>query len=457
MDAVGDATTRRFATNTFEKGDHDRLRSIYGSDPVRDAATGGQRYTGTFGGAADGALPSEVGNRNDLVEIATRFGRTRFYYESFAESVEDEGDVPSVGRGGLWATLERRMHAGELWVRLFGRWAERGIPDPSRREAWATYVERDLIPLVNDAVLLWSAQMAAIRANRVSQTLREESDRSPMTADESFAQRIGMPALLFLTERGLLTAEEAQRVLLVSVDGNATKRERTWVVDDVLVPALVRQVHRFKPEVRKLDSAEILPMAISFWLYATTSPDRRDILLASPAISDDDKARLRNGDFRVTLPPAFGFDVLNAPRRMEAQVTLRTGSEPFAHNGAWDAATQSVAFETTYSEASRRTTLYPPVFFAAWSEPDAASQEAVFGETVLAGDALAAYAVWQCSVPKALAVQWNAALDRLEAGQAGALEEVHDLARRLDADHPLPAPLMEWLEGEIAPRTASSH
>src|SRR5262249_51160862 len=82
--------------------------------------------------------------------------------------------------------------------------------------------------------------------------------------------------------------------------------ERTWAVEQVLMPALLRQVHRFRPNVKALTGSELFSIGFSFWLYATSSSDRTDILLASPAISEEDKAKLRAGKNSVTLPPPSG-------------------------------------------------------------------------------------------------------------------------------------------------------
>jgi hypothetical protein len=443
MDASGGSTTRSFASNALARDDRERLRSVYDADPERDADTGGERFTAAF----DSSLPREVGNRNGLVEVSTRFGRTRFYWESFGDAADDGAVATPTAEDerGLWASLEERMHGGELWVRLFGRWAERGITDPSRREEWAAYVDRDLVPLVNDAALLWSVQLAIVRANRVAQEVRKNDDHRPMTDDERFAQRVGMSSLLFLAERGLLSVEEAHRVFLVSVDGNPSKSERTWIVDTVLLPALVRQVQRFRPDVKKLDSAALVPMALSFWLYATTSPDRREILLASPAISEADKERIRNGDMNITLPPAFGFDPMRSAKKVETDVVLKTGTEPFATNGDWDAEAKTVRFRTSVVEPSRRMALYAPTFYAAWSEPDAASQNEVFGEVLLADDDLAAYAIWAEAMPTADMVRWNAALDRLEAGEPGAMDALRSLSATFEAKNAVPRRLAAWL------------
>ncbi|MDZ4830134.1 MAG: hypothetical protein SGJ09_08060 [Phycisphaerae bacterium] len=427
MIAEGGTASRTFASNALAADDVQRLREVYAAEPQADADIGGTSFSGSFGGQ----LPSEMGNRNGLVEVSTQLGTTHFYYEAFADG------------GSLWADFERRMQAGELWVRLFGRWAERQIEDPSKREEWRTYVDRDLVPLVNDAVLLWSAQLASVRFARVAQTLRDSADSSPITDDERFAQKAGMPLLLLFAERGLLTADEAHRLFLVSVDGNPSKAERTWIVDEILLPAMLREVRRFRPNAKAIDSAELVPMALSFWLYATTSSDRRDVLLASPAISEEDKSRLRAGRGSVELPIPFGIDPTRAAKKTDADVRLRTGVRPFAHNGQWDEVTKTVRFTSSFNERSRRTTLYPSVYFAAWSEPDEPAQRRIFGEVVLDSDQLTAYCLWREALPTALAKRWESALDELE--RTGVPTAVAALEAELRSTRPLPEQLRAWL------------
>ncbi|MFO0828661.1 MAG: hypothetical protein U0572_11005 [Phycisphaerales bacterium] len=436
MDATGEGATRSFASNALGASDVDRLRGVYASEPEVDREVGGTRFTAAFGHD----LPSELGNRNGLVELRSRLGSTHFYFESFGFA------------GSLWAQLEARMHAGELWIRLFARWAERQIEDPSKREEWKAYVERELIPLLDDAMLLWSTQSATVRSARVGLDVRDDNDLSPITDDERFAQRVGMPLLLMLAERNFLTTEDAQRVLLLSVDGNATKSERSWVVDHVLVPAMLRQVHRFRPNVKSFEATELVPMALSFWLYATSSPDRRDILLASPAISDADKARIRAGDLRIALPPPFGIDPMSKPKRTEADVHLRTGMRPFAHNGKWDEASREVRFTSSFTEASRRSTLFPPIYYAAWSEPDEATQERLFGGVILFGSDLAAYCMWRETLPPELGLRWESALDELE--RTGTTSSLVAFEREIGDVRPMPAVLTDWLRERTSPRVA---
>lgn len=438
MDATAGSTVRSFASNTLDRNDVERLKGIYASDPLRDRSLGGTRFTAAF----DATLPSELGNRNGLITLPTRLGSARFYYEAFADA------------GPLWIDLRSRMAAGELWVRLFGRWAERSIEDPSRKEALRAYVDRELVPLVCDAVLLWSVQASTVRFSRVDQVLRDPADPSPANEDERFVQRVGMPLLMLLTERGVFTADESQRLLLLGVDGRLSEAEREDAVETIFKPAFLRQARRFRPQMQTFDSGALVAMALSFSLYATTSSDRNEVLLASAAIPDEDKEAIRAGrGGGVRLPPPFGFDPIRSGEPLKAEVRLKTGRrEPFSHNGRWDPERGEVRFTAEFSPPERRVTLFPPVFHASWSEPDGAEQRRLFGRTILEDEDLAGYAVWVETLPDPLRRRWESALDRLAS--TGEIDQLEIIRRETEATRPMPRRLSDWIRRRGEPQRA---
>lgn len=426
----GEGTSRAFASNVLAKDDIDRLRSVYAADPQPDAATGGERFAGTFGER----LPSEIGNRNGVSELRTRLGTTRFYFETFAESADE------------WSALRQRIDAGELWVRLFGRWAERGISDDSKREAWRLFVDRTLVPLSTELAVMWGANAANAQALRVEQSVRREDDRRPMTEEERLLGRTALPMLLVITDAGLLTPEESHRLMLVAADANATKAEREWVVETIGKPALLRLVQRFRPETTTLSSVGWTGLAFGFWMWAQTSPDRNDLLLASRAISDADKEAIRAGK-AITLPPPFGIDPLRSPATTDTEVRLATTERPFLTNGEWLEETHEVRFRHGFVASARRQATTPPYYVAAWSQPDAPMQTKLFGSVLLGGAALAEYGVWFEALPRPMQTRWEKALDELEAeGRTDALRRCREECAE---EHPLPAPLAAWLD---APR-----
>jgi hypothetical protein len=432
MQLGGEGASRAFASNTLGKSDLERLKDVYATEPEADEATGGQRFAATFGTG----LPSEVGNRNGTSAITTRLGTTRFYFETFAERTHE------------WQSLKQRIDAGELWTRLFGRWAERGIRDESKREEWARFVDGTLVPLASQLALMWGANSASAQALKVEQGIRKDDDRSPMTEEERLLARLSLPMLLAIADAGILTSEEAHRLLLVGADANATKAERDWVVEQIGKPAILRVVQRFRPETTSLGNVGWTALALNFWLWVQTSPERNDLLLSSPAISEKDKESLRAGKSSVTIPPPFGLDPMSGPTKTETEVRLTTGERPFLTNGEWLAESNSVRFRHGFVAAARRPTLTPPYFFAAWSEPDAPVQTKLFGAVLLSGAALADYGMWFESLPKSSRIRWEKALDRLEA--EGRADDLRALREEWRAERPIPPALASWLDAPKA-------
>jgi hypothetical protein len=445
MTTDGGATTRTFAATSLKGDDVARLSEVYDARPERDAETGGSKFAGTFGEV----LPTELGNRNGLSEISTRLGTTRFYYEAFAEQTDE------------WAALKRRIDAGELWVRLFGRWAEKGIDDSSKREEWRSYVDGTLVPLSTKLALQWGASATSTQAIRVGQRVRTADERGVVTPEERLMRRFALPILLEIADREMLTPQESHRFFLIGVDANATKAERDWVVDEVGKPALLRLVRRFRPETRSIDDVNFSTMAFGFYLWANTSSERNDLLLASPVISAEDKAKIRAAQERggtqggraapaavlVSIPPPFGVEPLSKPKATEADVRLRTGERPFVTNGDWDEETKTVVFSSSFVAAERRTTIAPAVYFAAWSEPDTAVQVKLFGRVIASGEELAAYAIWVESVGKERRLRWDRLLDRLEqeGPSLGVRESIVGFRDEVSVDAPLPGAIDRWI------------
>jgi hypothetical protein len=436
-DATGAAAARTFAANELGDADLARLRTAYASEPVADSDTGGRRVAGEFGGA----LPSELGNRNGLSELRTSLGAARFYYEAMAEPADE------------WRTFRARMDAGELWLRLFGAWSAGRIEDGSRREEWSAHVEETLVPLVGTGMMMYSAAQASVQSQRIGARIRDTDDFRPMSDDERFRQRTFLPLLMLLGERGILEPGELQKLLLLGNDGNASAEERKWAADAVILPAIVRQVQRFNPEIESLSTPQLVALGFGFLLWVNTPSEARDaVLLASPAISDDDKARIRAGGMgamSVSLPPPYGVDPRRRAKPTEVDVRLRTGARPWLTNGEWDEKAEEVVFKTRLFDANNRTIIFSPVFFANWSEPDAAEQERLFGATILADGDLADYCLLLAAMPEEARREWDAALATL--GATGDAAPMARFAAASGKRRPLPRPLVEWIAKRAGP------
>lgn len=450
---------RSFATNTLDKAGRARLAEAYGRDAKRDEGTGGVRVAATF---AD-SLPSEVGNQSGVTTLDSDLGRAWFYFESF---LGDPNDPLELERDD-WASLQRRMAAGELWIRLFGRWAERQISDPSKREEFRSYVEVDLIPLANNTMLRYGAMQAAAQSNRVGARLREREQTGPRTPEEAFWQRLFVPLLLCLAESdqtagaatppapgavGLFTPEETHRLLLLSIDGNAGGNSRTWSADEIFLPAMARQVKRFRPQTTRITTADLLAISISFFFYASSSSDREALMLESAAFSDDEKARIRAGDRSVALPPPYGIDPRRTAKSTRAEVRLKTRDEPYLTNGVWNALEGEVLFDAAMHDALNRTVIYQPVYYAAWARAAESRQQACFGRAILRGEALANYCIWLEVLGETRAVEWVRLVDDLAASgsdatvRRAAVRAMQRFVAETREERQAPEPLRLWLE-----------
>lgn len=462
MSATSEGVDRSFATNAVDQDGRRRLSEVYASSAQTDSATGGVRFDGRF----EQGLPSELGNRNGLTERRSPLGSAWFYFESFdraataqATSTRQASGTPEPEPHSDWTSLQQRMAAGELWVRLFARWAEQQI-DEGRREEFRAWVDEALVPFANDFMLRYGAMQAVAQSARIGGRIRERGERGPRSDDESFYLRVFMPLLLVLGSEGgapaspeslgvrsvasgIFTPEELQLLLLMSLDGNAGGRSRDWSLDRIFLPAVNRHVQRWKPDAKPLGYTQLTIAGFGFLLWAGSSPQRDDILLASSAISESEKARVRNGDRSIRLPSPYGADPRRSPKAMETEVRLKVAEAPYLTNGLWSAETSEVVFAAKFFPPQERTVLYQPIFYAAWTAPDESAQRSSFGEVVLRSEALAQFVIWREMMTDRRREGLDAALLAAADGDIQPLRAiVADAAGRREA----PEPLRRWVE-----------
>jgi hypothetical protein len=182
------------------------------------------------------------------------------------------------------------------------------------------------------------------------------------------------------------------------------------------------------------------------------SEARDAVLLASPAIPEEDREKVRKGgaaSMTVSLPPPYGVDPRRRAKPTEVDVRLKTGARPWLTNGDWDEKTGEVVFRTRLFDANNRTIIFSPVFYASWSEPDAAEQERLFGSTILDENALADYCLLLAAMPEDVRKEWDAAVKTLgEKGDAGPMAR---FAAANGNRRPLPKPLADWLAKKAGP------
>ncbi len=424
-----EGAVRTFATNRIGKDDSDRVRALYGDGRVR--SEGGET---AFTAAFPDRLPSEIGNRNGLTSVVSPLGTSHLYWESFHTSQDH------------WGDLSRRIAGGELWVRLFGRWAEARLDDPSKREEFRVALETEYLPLARDLMVAWSSMIATSQAHRVGARVRGGDESGSLTEDERFRRTVFLPLVLMLGERGILDADETQRFMLLAAGGNPDDRKRRWSFETLVGPAILRQIRRFDPDAEAPTYPRLLATGLSFYFFANNSLRHRDLLLASGALSPEDRVRLEQGE-PVPMPPAFGVRIGGGSDPTETEVSLKTPVEPFLTNGKWIAERSTVEFESRVPDGVERISLYPATFHAAWAVPDRGAQEACFGEVLLEDEDLAAFCGWHQTLDDGQQGVLEAALERLAEDRDRAA--FSKAIEAIDASG-LPAVLRRWIDDETA-------
>lgn len=427
ISATGDNTSRVFATNERDRAALEAVERAYGSKAEADAELGA-RFTGVF---SEDKLPSEIGNRGAIGRIDSTLGSTRFYFEQFADQRDE------------WAAMKRRVDGGILWMQIFGRFVEsRKIKDDAARSEFKRWWNTEAIPLAADAYLMYSGMQAVVQAQRIGAMPRRTGEPGERSADETFRLSVFQPLALLFAERGWLSADELVAVQSASINGNISRRESEWLGQKVFEPAIGRLLVRFDPSRKDMKLADFAPIGLEFLLWVKVSREYRDLVLASPAIGDDVKERVRQGKWDFDLPPPFGFRLLERPKVTDAEVVLDTGAEPFFTNGTWNKATRRVEFKGGFYEGEYRYAPYPAPYYAIWSLPSQ-RQESVFGAVLLAGEPLAQYCAWENALPDETKPKWLEALGKLS--DAKDANPAYEVILGLATDLPAPLPLARWI------------
>lgn len=421
---------RSFETNRADADERARIADAYASGPLdRSGGEDGVRFEAVF---SERDLPSELGNRNGWAAMPGTFGTTYLYVEQFGAERDD------------WSAFRTRMDAGELWLRFAARFLESRIEDDEARAEWRRFADKELVPDLLSAFLRFNANGLVQQGQRIATRFRPPDERGVRTDDEWFQIQVFTPLVAFAIERGWIEAEEGQLVLLSGIDGWVSAGERAWSRKNLADPIIERFVRRFKPDAAPgtigPENQQLVLLGLAFLWWVNTSDDAAAIMLESSAIPESDKDRLRRGDRLVPIPGPFGIPIGGGAKPLESEVVLETGREPFITNGSWDESLGTVTFSTRVHPAAERRRLATPVFHASWAEPDAAIQQAIFGEVVLTGQAIAECACWERMLDDETRAAWTAAVSlAIERGDPSPLRAVIDRVEGDGADD-LPAP-----------------
>ena len=425
---------RVFESNLASRDEITRLSEAYEDDPSRRGQGGGVRFEGVF---AAGDLPSEVGNRNGMSSITSDLGTAWYYFEQFGERAND------------WDIFRQRMDAGNLWLHLAAKFFESRMTSEEAKQEWRDFAYGRMIPDMMSGYLRYNAGQFITTGQRISANVRSPNDRGPRTMDESFQVLVFAPLTAFATERGWMTIEEAQIIGLLGIDGWVSAGERDWSRRFIFEPLLKRIIQRFVPDADpgEIDrnNQKMILIGLSFLWWVNTSSDAADVLMASDAISPEDKERLRNGNRMITIPGPFGFSIRGGPRPLESELVVETNAKPFLSNGDWDESKGTVTFKSKVYPPEGRRRIAPPVYHASWAVPNRDVQESIFGSVVLQDQSLAEYCLWQMTLEGKNKDVWSDAFE-----QAIALSSPSPLLgalRRIDGDkddsRPPPTSLVE--------------
>ena len=434
MKAGADGAIRVFESNLASRDEIARLSEAYEDDPSRRGQGGGVRFEGVF---ESGDLPSEVGNRNGMSNITSNLGTSWYYFEQFGERAND------------WEIFRQRMDAGNLWLHLAAKFFESRMTSEEAKQEWRDFAYGRMIPDMMSGYLRYNAGQFVTTGQRISAKVRLPNDRGPRTMDESFQVSVFAPLTAFAAERGWMTIEEAQIIGLLGIDGWVSAGERDWSRRMIFEPLLKRVIQRFVPDADpgEIDrnNQKMVLIGLSFLWWVNTSGDAADVLLASDAISDADKERLRNGNRMISIPGPFGFSIRGGPRPLESELVVETNAKPFLTNGDWNESTGTVTFKSKVYPPEGRKRIAPPVYHASWAVANEEAQESIFGSVVLRDLPLAEYCLWLKTLEGENKDMWYAAIE--EAKSLGNSSPLHPALRRIDGDkddsRPPPTSLVE--------------
>lgn len=391
---------RVFETNRADGDELGRLSEAYEIGPSeRGRGQDGVRFEASF---ADRDLPSEVGNRNGWSSLPGQLGTAYLYIEQFGDGRDD------------WDAFRSRMDAGRLWIELAVSFFEGRIKDEDSRKEWRRFADEELVPDLMSAFLRFTANGFVQQGQRVDYTFRAPSARGPRTDDEWFQIQVFTPLIGFAIERGWISAEEGQLVLLSGLDGWVSAGEREWSRTRLADPIIERSVQRFVPEAKPgrigPENDQLILLGLSFLWWVNTSDDAVQVLLASPAIDEEQKTKLRGGNRFIDIPGPFGIPIGGGARPLESEVVLETGARPFVTNGNWNESLGTVTFATNLYPPEQRRRMAPPVFHASWAVPTRDVQSEIFGDVVLVGRDLAEVSFWERTLDDEDAKAWVAAV-----------------------------------------------
>lgn len=336
--------------------DEDQLNRIGRAYPPEGRSTKGMRTT--FTGMFRAATPGDVGGSGWYRYDTSPLGSAGCYVERFR------------GNDNLEAELAARRVATDQLADLIVAWMQAELGNRPNFSQLKQFLNDDFRhDLRNLSVYCWTA----------------EANGSLDRASAEFVVRIGQ----YLNERGYLTPADLPnlaRTFATSDPGWLWSRVQRLVADKLRVPAgqAMPDWLAFLGDHEKA-LASFLQYVRSSDVYKKQAARARDAK-RSHGPAEEPKPEDVAGELFIEgiLPPG----ALGGADRVE--LTLSASQPPYHTNGRWDAAAAAVQYRAGLAQKSA----LPAFFYAFWSQPDEAFQQAHFGRRVLEGDGLAQYVFW---------------------------------------------------------------
>lgn len=354
----------------------DPISSLYGID-ARAANT---RFAAAFGPDT----PDDVGGRGRLDRVESSLGASFLYLERFR------------GDDDLSARVERVQDAAAVLAATGADWLDHALAgERSYKSAAADIRERLGHDARNLALLAWLAK----NANRHANDGPEAQDGEDLTG----------AIVMYLFEHGYITADPLAAAA-VSIDDDQS-------LPRLIVEWLAREIHADPDNppdsLRTISTSAGMTESWDAFLAAQgPAAERLHAWARQTGVPAED------GDLQALLGHVFTIATGTEPSEggAEDQVDLRLACpvEPFKTNGAWSEGEREIAWHFTIEPSADTPYLVPAIAFAAWAEPDEASQTAHLGAVVLKGQNLAAYCAWRSRLAESEGRRWDAFVASLD-------------------------------------------
>jgi hypothetical protein len=408
---------RKQFLNDKDKPEIERIARLYGGAPKVNVEKA------TFVGAFAHALPQDVGGDGHYVRWESTLGRVCLYVERFR------------GSDDVAAALAVRRKTVDQLVDLIIGWLDSELHGeaewPALRKFFNTTFRQDLDNLSLYGWLVQTAPESEAKqryldiAFRVTQYLVERHYASYEEApallrelDDLNRRTTGGPFMARIRRLLVARAGAAENGRLAHALGFLNDAQTAWASWEryFRTTAYYKQE---REEYRRKKQAE------------RRGPDVAATVKAGAAKPESALPAIDNKEFEQSLYFKLLDAFLNVRlfgNTSRAQVSLETPREPFWTNGKWVPDKLKVEWSQQIAElgdTAGANAPWPTLCFAAWDEPNEATQKQLLGKVGIKGDDLFQYNLWYQGLTSAEKAEWDVFLPA--AARDG------DLADRLES------------------------